>query len=226
MKLKILFVLFFSAIPFSGHAEGETKLTVTSEYVWRGTRLSNGAAAQAELSREIYHNLEVGLFASNVSEDISERDSEADLHLIQYFDLNENHRFGIGVVGYLYLTHTSHNTTEAHLSYENQWFNFKVYNTQKYFGKNTGSTYLNVGTKFLVTSDILMKLNLGQTTYEDEVEAGYKNYHDYKISLEKEYNLGTFDLFFSSANRYEWDGSTKEKQHDDVLGVSITVDVK
>ncbi|MEC9284101.1 MAG: TorF family putative porin [Bdellovibrionota bacterium] len=226
MKITFLVLSLLTLFPLIGQAGGETKLSVTSEYIWRGTRLSNGAAAQAELTREIYHNLEVGLFASNVSEDISERDSEADLHLVQFFDMDDKHRFGIGVIGYLYLTHTSHNTTEAHISYENPWFNLKAYNTQKYFGKDTGSTYLNVGTKIPVGSEVFLRVNLGQTTYENEVEAGYKNYSDYKVSFEKEYQLGVFDLFFSSANRYEWDGTTKTKKHDDVLGVTFTVEVK
>lgn len=226
MKLKLLATCLFTFLPMISFAEGETKLSVTSEYIWRGTRLSNGAAAQAELSRELYHNLEAGLFASNVSEDITERDSEADLHLIQYFDLNDKHRFGIGVVGYLFLTHSSHNTTEAHITYENPWFNFEAFNTQKYFGKDTSSTYVNLGTQFHISEEILLKLNLGQTSFEDEAVAGYKNYQDYKVSFEKEYQIGTFDLFFSSANRYEWDGTTKTKKHDDVLGVTFSIDVK
>ncbi|MEC9284052.1 MAG: TorF family putative porin [Bdellovibrionota bacterium] len=220
MRLSLLSLLLLS-ISIPSYSAGSAGVAVTSEYVWRGVKQSNGAAVQAQMSHELIENLSVGIWTST----IDGGKSENDLSLNYALTLTEGHSMNFGAIGYLYVTGSKSNTLEANLGYSSPWFDLQVYNTSDYFGTETSSTYVNLGTQIPFHGNMNLKLNIGMTSFDDEVKSGVKNYSDYKIGIERSTKLGALEFFYTSTDRKTWDGSTETKQLDEVVGVSLAIDL-
>lgn len=220
MRLNLLSLLLL-AISIPSYSAGSAGVAVTSEYVWRGQKQSNGAAVQAEISHEVMKNLTLGLWTSTISGGKSENDITANYS----FSIADGHSINVGAIGYLYVTGSTSNTLEANLGYSSPWFELQVYNTSDYFGTKTASNYLSLGTQIPFHGNMNLNLNVGMTSFDDEVKAGNKNYSDYKIGLERSTKLGTLEFFYTSTDRKTWDGSTETKQLDEVMGVSLAIEL-
>lgn len=165
MKKSIfILVIFFSSVTNSLALDQTMSLTLTSNYVFRGeTKSDNNAELQInyDLNKSQDSGWYAGVFASGVSRSASNaKGAEIDLYggFLLVFGDNNKIIFDLGAIEYFYTDDNFAPT--SHEFYAG--FMYDMSSIKYYFGENNTS-YLDLGTGFVVFGDLNLDLHYGRT---------------------------------------------------------------
>jgi len=201
-KLKVLaLVSVIGGASLSGAVMAEItgNLGVTSNYMWRGTTQTAGAAA---VSGGIDYVSEVGIYAgvwtSNTSFDSPETD-----YYGGYAGNIGSFTYDVSIIDYTYSQADNIDWVEIDLGGGIAGFSFNLGITSDIFGTSTDALYIEGAYDIPLSETLTLTLHLGSYDFDDEAAAGFDSYIDYSATLTSgDWSFGFTDTDLNS-NRFD-----------------------
>lgn len=167
----------------SGQAIADTtgSLNITSDYVFRGMDLSEGAAVQGSLDWSSASGLYAGVWGSNDSG----TGSEVDVYAGWATELGSGLGFDVGVVYYGYPEGSGGSMAEVYVGLSMGGLSGAVYYSDDVAGSDESGTYVSLAYSHGLSDTVDLTLQAGQT----DVDTVGK-YEDYSLSLSKDMGNG------------------------------------
>lgn len=160
-------------------AEVTGNLGVTSNYMWRGTTQTAGAAA---VSGGVDYASDIGIYAgvwtSNTAFDSPETD-----YYGGYAGNIGRFTYDIGIIDYTYSQADNIDWIEIDLGGGIAGFSFNLGITSDIFGTSTDALYIEGAYEFKFSETLGLTLHLGSYDFDDEAAAGFDSYIDYSATL-------------------------------------------
>ena len=223
---KSLAVLALLMCTTPAYAEVSSTVTLVSDFVWRGvTQDGNKAAVQGSFDYAHDLGFSGGVWVSTSSHAANGGfGTEVDVYANYSHAFNDMFGVSVGIVEYAFTQAPNANTAEINLGFNVSIVNFSLNYTDDYFACDTSSTYFNVNSGYEVwpAEKLSVNASVGMTMFDDEDNAGMKDYIDYKIGISKEVEGFTTDLSYSDTNRVAWDGATETDLRDQAFIFSVS----
>lgn len=221
---KICCVLFLSTTAL---ADVSTSISLTSDYIWRGvTQTGHDSAVQGSMDYG-HGGFSLGVWTSSLND--KALGQEVDLYGQYAYKINDNNTIALGAVNFTYTRDANANFGEYYLKYTHTYAELYIGTSSDYLATDSAASYVSISTGFTLSEKdkVVLKLSIGQTTWDDEEEAGWTNYSDYKVGIAKTKGEYEVELFMTGTSGRETgtpgaDKSTFLKQEDDsTVGIML-----
>ena len=227
MRIRNGLIYLCLMLSLNAWADVTSDFSLVSDYVFRGqTQTNHLSAVQGGLSSSFY-GVTLGAWASSVAS-AEETGAEGDLYLDYQYEINNDLSLSIGALFYYYPFAVEQNTSEASLSLQSNIINASLHFSPKYFGAETSAIYILLNRAFYLnhTKTLAFDIQLGNTSFGDEIKAGNKDHIDYKFTLSHKVGELSVGIFHSDTNRILIDEQKKTSSvKDEVFGITVTREV-
>jgi len=181
-KINILAINIAAAgVLVSGVATADVagNLGATSNYMWRGTTQTGGAAA---ISGGIDYTNESGIYAGIWTSNSSFGSPETDYY-IGFGGEAGGFSYDISVIDYTYTQADDIDWIEIDLGGGIGDFSFNVGITGDIFGTDTDALYIEAAYDFALNDKTTLTLHVGSYDFDDEAAAAFESYVDYSATI-------------------------------------------
>lgn len=181
-KLNVLAVSAVAAgILVSGTAAADLtgNLGATSNYMWRGTTQTAGAAA---ISGGVDYSHESGVYAGIWTSNTSFGSPETDFYA-GYSGEAGKFTYDISIIDYTYLQTDNLDWFEIDLGGGIGDLSFNLALTTDIFGTDTDAFYIEAAYDLALSKETTLTLHIGNYDFDDEAAAGFESYIDYSATI-------------------------------------------
>ncbi len=174
-------------------------LGATSNYMWRGTTQTAGAAA---ISGGVDYSHDSGIYAGIWTSNTSFGSPETDYYA-GFAGKAGSFSYDISVIDYTYSQADNIDWLEIDLGGGIGDFSFNVAFTNDIFGTDTDAVYIEGAYDIALSKEITLKLHIGSYDFDDEAAAAFDSYIDYSATISKgdwSFSLSDTDLDSNNFN--------------------------
>lgn len=195
-----------------------SNLTLTTDYIWRGTTQANHLpAVQGGLDWSHDLGLAAGIWNSSLA-----ASGETDFYGSYSYKLSEDLTLGLGYTYYYYSMANWFSFQEAKFSVSCPRATLSASYTDDYIGTHTASWYYNLLTSVALPESLGLKFSVGYTTFNNEGLAGMTNYLDYLVAITRKSGDFEFANFFTNTNRKLLKDSVESDLKEYTIGFSVS----
>jgi len=162
-------------------AEVTGNLGATSNYMWRGTTQTAGAAA---ISGGVDYSNESGVYAGIWTSNSSFGSPETDYY-VGYAGEASGFSYDVSVIDYTYSQADNIDWIEVNLGVGVDDFSFNIGITNDVFGTDTDAVYIEGAYDIALDKETTLTLHVGSYDFDDEAAAAFDSYVDYSATIAK-----------------------------------------
>ncbi len=185
-RLKVLALTTFVASSlFNGNVMADLtgNLGVTSNYMWRGTSQTAGAAAVSGGIDYVSKGLE-GLYAGIWTSNTSFGSPETDYYIGFGGDIGTSgFSYDVNIIDYTYSQANDLDWVEVNIGGGIADLSFNLGITSDIFGTSTDALYIEAAYDIKLNEKMTLTLHLGSYDFDDEAAAGFESYIDYSATI-------------------------------------------
>ncbi len=197
------FILAFSPnVLFASQLSSEAR--ISSDYISRGiTKTDHSPTVAGCFFYDFDFGLKVGTSVTNVGADDA-RGVQLKPNINYSYALHQLFTLHAGVSYYYNPFAILADTADFHIgAWIGNYFHFTTFYSKRFFARNSSATYLVAETDLPVPhlDTLFVGLSGGYSIFSNEVNAGNKNYLDYRITLHQRVNSSDIGIAVTGTNR-------------------------